>query len=175
MNKINIGKHINLRLVEIKDAEFILNLRLKKDEFLSATNPNLTEQENWIKSYKKREESKEEYYFIIENKDGLRSGTIRLYDFRDNSFCWGSWIIKNDSPYYFSIESVLLIYKLGFENLKFTNCHFDVRKNNKNIVSFHKRFGAKIIKENDLDYFYKFSFDDYQIAKIKYKKFLLNN
>jgi hypothetical protein len=68
----------------------------------------------------------------------------------------------------------LLIYKLGFENLKFTNCHFDVRKNNKNIVSFHKRFGAKIIKEDDLDYFYKFSFDDYQIAKIKYKKFLLN-
>ena len=73
MNKITIGKHINLRLVEIKDAEFILNLRLKKGEFLSTTNPNLTEQENWIKSYKKREELKEEYYFIIENKNGLRA------------------------------------------------------------------------------------------------------
>jgi hypothetical protein len=58
MNKIIIGKNINFRLVEIEDAEFILNLRFKKGEFLSATNPNLTEQENWIKSYKKREEQK---------------------------------------------------------------------------------------------------------------------
>ena len=52
MNKIIIGQNINFRLVEIEDAEFILNLRLKKGEFLSATNPNLIEQENWIKNTK---------------------------------------------------------------------------------------------------------------------------
>ena len=128
MNKITIGKNINFRLVEIEDAEFILNLRLKKGEFLSTTNPNLTEQENWIKSYKKREELKEEYYFIIENKNGMRAGTIRLYDFRDNSFCWGSWILESGSPYYISIESVLKIYEFAFIKLGFTNSYFEVRK-----------------------------------------------
>jgi len=36
-----IGKNINLRLVEIDDAEFILNLRLEKGKFLSNTNPRI--------------------------------------------------------------------------------------------------------------------------------------
>lgn len=171
-----IGKNINLRLVEIKDAEFILNLRLEKGEFLSTTNSNLEEQKKWLQSYKKREENREEYYFIIENKECLEAGTIRIYDFIDKeSFCWGSWIIKNNSPYYFAIESALMIYNLAFEKLKFKNCHFDVRKKNLSVLNFHKKFGAKIIKEDELDYFFNFSVDDYQISKIKYKKFLIQN
>ena len=177
MNKIIIGKNINFRLVEIEDAEFILNLRLEKGEFLSATNPNLAEQENWIKSYKKREELKEEYYFIIENKNGLRAGTIRLYDidYKTKTFTFGSFIVDRESESIHKLsafEAINLIFEFAFEKLSLNNCFFDCRKNNRKANDFYIRFGAKIIKEDDLDYFYKFSFDDYQIAKIKYKKFL---
>ena len=180
MNKIIIGKNINFRLVEIEDAEFILNLRLKKGEFLSATNPNLIEQENWIKSYKKREESGEEYYFIIENKNGLRAGTIRLYDidYKTKTFTFGSFIVDRQSKSIHKLsafEAINLIFEFAFEKLSLNNCFFDCRKKNRKANDFYIRFGAKIIKEDDLDYFYKFSFDDYQIAKIKYKKFLTNN
>ena len=169
------GKNINLRLVEIDDADFILSLRLEKGKFLSNTNPSFEEQKKWIKLYKERESLKQEYYFIIENKDSLPIGTVRIYDFKFDSFCWGSWVIKNNSPYYFSIESVMLVYEFAFQFLNFKNSHFDVRKDNDSVVSFHKRFGAKIIKEDELDYFFNFSIEDYQISKIKYKKFLIQN
>lgn len=175
-----IGIKINLRLVEIEDAEFIVNLRLKKGEFLSATNPNLTEQENWIKSYKKREGLKEEYYFIIENKNGLRAGTIRLYDidFKTKTFTFGSFIVDRESESIHklsALEAINLLFEFAFEKLSLNNCFFDCRKNNRKANDFYIRFGAKIIKEDALDYFFSFSFDDYQISKIKYKKFLINN
>jgi hypothetical protein len=50
------GKNISLRLVNIEDANFILNLRLNQGSFLSKTNPSLDIQKEWIKKYKKREE-----------------------------------------------------------------------------------------------------------------------
>ena len=180
MNKIIIGKNINFRLVEIEDAEFILNLRLKKGEFLSATNPNLIEQENWIKSYKKREELKEEYYFIIENKNGLRAGTIRLYDidYKTKTFTFGSFIVDRQSESIHKLsafEAINLIFEFAYEKLSLNNCFFDCRKNNRKANDFYIRFGAKIIKEDDLDYFFNFTFDDYQISKLKYKTFLTNN
>ncbi len=170
-----IGKNINLRLVEIDDADFILSLRLEKGKFLSNTNSSFEEQKKWIRLYKERESLKQEYYFIIENKDSLPIGTVRIYDFKLDSFCWGSWIIKDRSPYYVAIESALLVYEFAFNNLGFKNSRFDVRKNNKSVINFHQRFGAKIIKEDDLDYFFNFSVDDYQISKIQYKKFLIQN
>jgi len=171
-----VGKNVNLRLVEIDDAQFILDLRLEKGEFLSGINPNVDQQRDWIEAYKKRENDKVEYYFVIEDSNGLELGVVRAYDFVGNSFCWGSWIIKDGSPYYVAIESALLIYEFAFYVLGFKNCHFDVRRENESVLNFHKRFGAKIIKENNLDYFFKLSIDDYQIARTRYSKFLpLNN
>jgi RimJ/RimL family protein N-acetyltransferase len=166
MNKIITGKNINLHLVEIADAEFILNLRLKKGEFLSATNPNLKEQENWIKSYKKREELKEEYYFIIKNKNGLKTGTIRLYDinYKTKTFTFGSFIVDREIEYTHKLsafEAMNLIFDFAFEKLSLNNCFFDCRKNNHKANNFYIRFGAKIIKKDEIDYFYNFSIDDY--------------
>jgi hypothetical protein len=50
------SKNIILRLVEVADAEFIINLRLKKGQFLSKTDTNIQKQVEWIMQYKKREE-----------------------------------------------------------------------------------------------------------------------
>ena len=86
------GKNTNLRLVEIEDAEFILNLRLDqtKSRYISKVENDLTKQINWLKDYKKRESEKKEYYFIIEDKVHEKYGVVRLYDFIDDSFCWGT-------------------------------------------------------------------------------------
>ena len=53
---------ITLRPVEVTDAEFILELRTDKrlGQFLSTTSPDLDQQREWIRGYKKREAVGEE-------------------------------------------------------------------------------------------------------------------
>lgn len=169
------GKNINMRIVEIEDAEFIYNMRQNqnKTKYLSKVTGTVESQKEWIKSYKQREEDKKEFYFVIESKDEEKLGLVRMYDFRDESFCWGSWLIKEDAPKSTAIESALQIYEFGFYGLGFEKSHFDVRKGNDKVIAFHQRFGAKIVDENELDYFFNFEKSDYEITKEKYKKYII--
>lgn len=160
-----------IREVDVKDAEFILSLRLndKKNKFLNKTENNLQKQINYIKSYKKKNN---EYYFIIENVAGEKFGTIRIYDILDdNDFCWGSWIIKNGAPMTIAIKSALLIYEYGFYTLGLNKVHFDVRKDNLRVRNFHEKFNAKTVKEDNLDVFYSYDRETYESIKSKYSKF----
>jgi RimJ/RimL family protein N-acetyltransferase len=143
------GKNINMRTVITKDAEFIYTMRQNKDKtkYLSKVIGTVESQKEWIKNYKQREEDKKEFYFVIESKDKEKLGLVRMYDFKDNSFCWGSWLIKEDAPKTTAIESSLQIYEFGFYSLGFEKSHFDVRKGNDKVIAFHQRFGAKIIKK----------------------------
>ena len=168
------GKNINLRTVEIEDAEFIFSMRQNqnKTKYLSTVTGTVESQKEWIENYKQREEDKKEFYFVIESKDEEKLGLVRMYDFQDESFCWGSWLIKEDAPKTTAIESALQIYEFGFYNLGFEKSHFDVRKGNDKVIAFHKRFGAKIINEDELDYFFNFEKSDFEITKEKYKRYL---
>mgnify|MGYP005990871159 CR=1 FL=1 len=168
------GKNINLRTVEVTDASFIFEMRNNeiKTKFLSKVSGTIKSQEDWIVSYKEREKNKQEFYFIIESKNCKKLGLVRMYDFKDDSFCWGSWLIKEDAPKTTAIESALQIYEFAFFKLKFNKSHFDVRKENKKVISFHKRFGATILTEDSIDYFFNFEKETYKIIKNKYKRYL---
>ncbi len=168
------GKTINLRTVESNDAEFIYEMRnnVHKTKYLSTVHGTVQDQIDWIVSYKEREKEQKEFYFLIESKEGEKLGLVRVYDLRDNSFCWGSWLIKEGSPKTTAIESAMQIYEFGFYNLGFRHSHFDVRKENIKVIKFHQRFGAKIVNENELDYFFSFNIDDYEKIKTKYVRYL---
>lgn len=168
------GKNINMRTVTQEDAEFIYAMRQNQDKtkYLSKVTGTVESQKEWIRNYKQREETKEEFYFVIESKHEEKLGLVRMYDFRDDSFCWGSWLIKEDAPKTTAIESALQIYEFGFYDLKFQKSHFDVRKGNDKVVAFHQRFGAKIVDEDELQYFFNFEKSDYEITKEKYKRYL---
>lgn len=168
------GKNINLRVVRIEDAKFICDLRQNqnKSKYLSTVTGGIKEQEQWLSEYKNREDNESEYYFIIESKDAKKLGLVRVYDFKKDSFCWGSWLICEDAPKSTAIESALQIYEFAFYQLGFNQSHFDVRKKNEKVVAFHKRFGAKIVDENSLDYFFIFLKDDYEKIKLKYKRYI---
>jgi len=86
------GKNINMRTVTIEDAEFIYSMRQNQDKtkYLSKVTGTVASQKEWIKSYKQREEEKKEFYFVIKSKDEEKLGLVRMYDFKNNSFCWGS-------------------------------------------------------------------------------------
>lgn len=171
MKPIVRGKNIYFREVEMKDAEFILALRTDpvKNRFLSKTSNNIESQRDYISNYKK---SKVDYYFIISNWNDEPIGTIRIYDTNEKSFCWGSWILKSDVSSTAALESSLLLYDFAFYSLHFKNSHFDVRKENTKVINFHKRFGAVIIKEDSLDYFFSYSIEKYKIIREKYIRYI---
>lgn len=171
MKSLIAGKNINLRDVELADAAFILSLRTdeKKNKYLSATSNDLSLQEDYIKRYKSLQDM---WYFVIETKDGTPIGTVRIYDIVEDSFCWGSWLMVEGAPKTAAIESALLIYEFAFYELGFKKSHFDVRKENKRVVDFHQRFGAKIIRENELDYYFQYDVYTYKQARERYQRFL---
>jgi RimJ/RimL family protein N-acetyltransferase len=169
-----VGKNINLRSVELDDADFIYKMRQNevKTRFLTKVTGTLESQKKWISKYKQREYEQKEFYFVIESKSKEKLGLARMYDFKDNSFCWGNWLIKEDAPKSTAIESALQIYEFGFYKQCFKRSHFNLRKGNDKVISFHQRFGAKIVDEDELDYFFNFEKSDYEIIKEKYKRYL---
>lgn len=172
-HEINRCKHTKLRLVKDDDAEFILSLRRNKNlnNFLSPVDNDITKQREWLSRYKEREKNRTEFYFIITSLDNVLLGTVRLYDFKGDSFSWGSWIVSQTAPTYTAIESALLIYEFAFFQLGFKYSHFDVRKENVRVVKFHNSFGAQVVSSNTCNFYFKISQNDYIKARKKYHKF----
>ncbi|UQB42409.1 GNAT family N-acetyltransferase [Thiomicrospira microaerophila] len=168
------GKSINLRLAALSDAEFILALRTQTDKtrHLNPVENNLKNQQQWLKAYQLRQQAGLEYYFIIESQQHEPLGLVRVYDLQPESFCWGSWLIKDGAPQTTAIQSALLIYEFGFQQLGYKKAHFDVRKANQRVIAFHQRFGARIIGEDALNYYFNYTYEDYLTIKQKYRRFL---
>lgn len=151
------GRTVRLRFVEEADAEFILKLRLdeKYNQFLSSVGPDLQSQKDWIKKYKNDEKARKQFYFIIERLDGTSCGTVRVYDLKKDSFCWGSWILNEDKTRYAALESAFLVYKFGFEELSYEKSHFDVMKGNERVISFHRKMGAIETSQDEQNYYFE--------------------
>lgn len=154
----------HLRLVEVRDAEFICDLRADStlNRHLSKTSTKVEDQREWIENYKIREADGKEFYFVIV-ADALPRGVVRMYDFRESprSFCWGSWILKQPSPPGLAIYTTVLMYELGFEALGFEQSHFDVRKENEKVARFHLRCGANEVGETNTDRLFVFHSDNW--------------
>jgi len=146
-------------LVEEADAGFILKLRLDKryNRFLSSVSESLEDQIRWIKKYKVDEAERNQFYFIIERNDGVPCGTVRIYDLKPQSFCWGSWILNEDKTRYAALESAFLVYEFGFSELGFEKSHFDVMKENERVISFHKKMGAYQVAEDEENVYFEIS------------------
>ncbi|MDE9444688.1 GNAT family N-acetyltransferase [Xenorhabdus bovienii] len=177
-NEHNIyGRSIYFELANEHDAEFILDLRMnnKFNQFLSQVSNDLQDQTHWLKKYKEREKQELESYYIIKRIDNNSNiGTVRLYDFLNNpmSFCWGSWILNEQKTPNAAIESALLVYKIAFENKNFEQSHFDVRKENEKVISFHRKLGAELINEDDLNYYFIYKKETYHKILKKYSRFI---
>lgn len=149
------GKTLQFRDATAADAEFILGLRTddRKGRYLSATTADVEAQRAWLARYANDDS---QVYFIICALDGTSVGTVRLYDQRDDSFCWGSWIKSDSAPRGFGVESMLMIYDFALQ-LGFRCSHFDVRQQNVTVIQFHERLGATRTGETELDYLFEMS------------------
>lgn len=162
-----------LRLVVESDAEFILYLRTQKElcKYISRTVNDVEKQKSWIRNYKARESNCSEYYFIIMS-DNLPVGTIRMYDFTSLSFCWGSWIILPGLRLQTALESMLNLYFISFDKMKYQEAKIDVRNDNVNVLGIHKKMGAKVKEITDLDTYFELNIDDYLVKMKKIEKLL---
>lgn len=167
-------KSVRLRLVEPADAEFILKLRLDKryNSYISKVDNDVESQRRWIINYKTEEAERRQFYFIIERLDNTPCGTVRIYDLRPDSFCWGSWILNEDKTRYSAIESALLVYRYGFDILGFEKCHFDVMKDNLKVIDFHKKFGAVVVSEDKDNLYFEITKDDVYKMVEKFKSLI---
>lgn len=165
-----IGKTLTFRDAAEADAEFILSLRTDpvKARFLSMTSNDLGAQRAWLRRYAS---GSDQAYFIIEHA-GAAIGTVRLYDPRETSFCWGSWILADGRPQQAAMESALMVYAYAVDHLGFRSAHFDVRKGNERVWQFHERFGACRVRETEQDYLYELSYEAICESRRKYQRFL---
>lgn len=165
-----MGRTLSFRNATVADAAFILSLRIdnNKSRYLSAVSADLSAQQTWLKGY---EDSQGQAYFIIEYQDEP-IGTVRLYDAQQESFCWGSWILKDGKPSQAAMESALMVYSYAVDVLGFQATHFDVRKGNERVWKFHERFGAQRIAETDLDYLYTLDRQSIERSRVIYSKYL---
>ncbi|MDR2121888.1 MAG: GNAT family N-acetyltransferase [Flavobacteriaceae bacterium] len=164
---------IVLRLAEIEDAGFILELRndLKKSRFISVTSGDLSVQVEWLEKYKQREKRKEEFYFIALDEDGNKFATYRVYNIGPDTVEIGSWIsspsLKNPIN---SIKVDFLVKRFIFDTLNYKKLNFEVRKKNKSVINYHKKYNPQIIKQDDLNIYFELTKESFQETKNRFEK-----
>lgn len=169
-----LGKTLIFRNAEPSDANFILSLRTdtKKSKYLSHTSQELIQQVKWLEDYAKKTD---QAYFVIESSTCEQLGVVRLYDAQSDSFCWGSWILKDGAPKTAAIESALMVYSYAIDHLGFQSAHFEVRKGNENVWRFHERFGAVRVGETNNDFLYQIDQQAIYTSRLRYIKYLPTN
>jgi hypothetical protein len=168
------GNKLVFRDTTENDADFILGLRThsQKSRYISQTSNDIKDQRQWLRNY---QQSDDQAYFIVSSLSGDALGTVRLYDALENSFCWGSWIMRDGAPHFAAIESALMVYSYAIDYLGFSSARIDVRVGNKRQWQFHERFGSKRISETSQTYFYEIHLDEIILARKKYAKYLPQN
>lgn len=167
-----VGRTLIFRNAEVVDAAFILFLRtnVKKSKFLMPVSPELEQQVAWLEEYTNKTD---QAYFIIETSAGIPLGAVRLYDAAGDSFCWGSWVLKDGAPHSAAIESALMVYSYATDHLGFRAAHqLKVCKEHENMCRFHESFGAKRVGETESFYVYQINLEEISAIRSKLKIYL---
>ena len=151
------SKTIRLRLIEEKDASFVLSLRLDSayNQFLSAVTPDVDALLLWIKNYKIDEAAGTRFIFIKNPTPPAKRVTLKIIKPYSSARRAVNFLYNENKTRYSALESAFLVYKFAFDILKFKKSHFDVRKGNDKVISFHEKMGAIKTGENELDYFFE--------------------
>lgn len=168
------GPTLRLRLITPEDATYVHGLRIDPTyaRHLSAVRGTAEDQRRWIESYKPREAAGEEAYYIIERLDGLRCGTVRLYDIKADHFTWGSWILDQGKPPKAALESAVLSFGAGFELPGRHTALVDVRIDNHHAEAFYRRLGMTETHRTEQDIYFEYTKSRYEADKAGYLELL---
>lgn len=137
------GYGYRLRPVKLSDAQFIVNVRLEdaeRNQFIHTVSDDVHLQEEWIRNYFEREG---DYYFIIENRlTGHSEGLMAIYNVANDRGEWGRWVVRKGS--FAAAESVILLYRVAFEQVGLKELYCRTIKENAAVVAFHNSAGEHI-------------------------------
>lgn len=161
--------YISLDYVSINDSENIYSLRKKhKNSVLKSLNGSLDDQKKYLSKYLVRFNNREEIYFSIKClKTNDIFGYVRLTELNnDYKFSYESLILKETSPKFIALDSILTIYKIGFNFLNREVCGpWVVPLDGKRIINLHTKMNLiNIIAETK----------KYYICQVLKEKYLSN-
>jgi hypothetical protein len=171
---------LSYRLIDEKDASFIVKLRTDKglSQYLPPIENDIDKQINWIREYKERERNKTEFYFIYYFED-KPIGLNRIYNIKEKTFTFGSWVFMPNHPIYLSIASAVIARDFAFNelNLKIELEIGGTHEKNKGVLDFSKLLGMVyddfFLIENMGKYLTgKLLKEDYEKNKIKILRFI---
>ena len=162
------GVQLSLRLVQPEDAPYTHALRTDPtyNGHLSTVTGTVEDQRSWIEAYKTREAAGSEYYFVIERKDEVRCGVVRLYDITGDQFTWGSWILDHNKPRKAALESAVLSFGVGFDTIGLDMANVDVRVGNTHAEAFYRRLGMTEVRRTEQEIFFVCSRDQFDADKL---------
>lgn len=152
------GPNLVLRLIRPDDADYVHSLRTDPayNRHLSQVTGSAEDQRNWIIRYKQREAELQELYYVIERKDGVRCGLVRLYDIAPESFTWGSWILDQNKPAKAALESVVLSFNVGFNLLNRQFGELDVRIGNTKAENIYRSLKMEEIARDSMNIYFRY-------------------
>lgn len=164
---------IKSSLVRQSDAEFIFSLRTNStlSEFLSPVKGGICEQNKWITEYLEREQHGIEYYFVISIGE-KKIGTIRIYNISDYSCTYGSWVFMKHDVIQAPILAECFTLELCYSLLGIENVFFDVRLENKKVLTYHKIKKLRVLKRDDMNEYYVLSKSDWDQSKKRIRNVL---
>ncbi|WP_417729619.1 GNAT family N-acetyltransferase [Roseovarius sp.] len=170
------GPNLRLRLIDPDDSAYVCGLRTDPalNQYLSTVDGTVQDQRRWIETYKDREARGDEFYFIIERRDGLPCGTVRLYEITAEHFTWGSWVLDARKPRKAALESALLSFGFGFHYLELNVARIDVRADNDHAIAFYQRLGMTEIGQSTDEIEFEYTRAQYEADKPAYLKIIEN-
>jgi len=171
------GPNLTLRLIQPEDAGYVHSLRSNPayNTHLSTVTGTVDDQRAWIEDYKSREAQGQEFYYVIERKDGTRCGLVRLYSIEAESFTWGSWILDEHKPRKAALESAVLSFGIGFDALGMHSANVDVRVANEHAAAFYRRLGMEETHRTDQDIFFNYTREQFDTDRTHHLKQLSEN
>jgi len=82
----------------------------------------------------------------------------------------GSWLFKSNGNGMLSVLADIIARDYGYENLGFPYCVFEVRKENKSVIKYHKRYHPTIVREDELNIYFKLDYQTYKLERDKILK-----
>lgn len=164
------GPNLTLRLIDPADADYVHALRTDPvyNRHLSKVRGTALDQRRWIEDYKAREAALRELYYVIERKDGVRCGLVRLYDIEDGSYTWGSWILDHNKPPKAALESAVLSFGVGFDRLGCCAAHLDVRIGNDKALAFYQRLKMTELRRDGSDVYFLYPRSQFEADRAGY-------
>jgi RimJ/RimL family protein N-acetyltransferase len=150
------GPNLTLRLIRPEDEDYVHALRTDPayNQHLSEVRGTAEDQRRWIEGYKAHEADLRELCYVIERINGTPCGLVRLYDIGTENFTWGSWILDHNETRKAALQSAMLSFGVGFDQLGLLLANVDVRIGNERALAFYQRLGMSELRRDNSDIYF---------------------